>query len=158
MEHLEPIPAVTDPAVTDLAVTDLAPGDRFSTEEVVVQGADARTVVDLCGYTHPLFAGEGPPPMVPGQIVLALAAGLLESSGRMGADVLALVGMDAVRFLAPLAPGEGLAVDVLVADRRPTSRAGREVLDLDLRARSGHRVVATARCTFLLSAPPPRDT
>lgn len=108
-----PVPTPATPATTDLAR-----GTRFTTGTVVVDGAGARTVVDLCGYTHPLFAGHGPPPMVPGQLVLALAAGLLESSGLMGADVLALVGMDAVRFQHPLAPGEALAVDVVV---RPTA-------------------------------------
>lgn len=133
--------------------TDLVPGTRFTTGSRSLGGEDARSVVDLCGYTHPLFAGDGVPPMIPGQVVLALAAGLLESSARMGDDVIALVGMDGIRFHAPLAPGEPMCVDVEVADRRPTSRGDRILLDLDLTMRCGDRLLASARTTFLLTRP-----
>lgn len=130
--------------------TTLTVGDRFTTESAVLAGTDARTIVDLCGYTHPLFAGGGPPSMIPGQLVLAMAAGLLESSGRMGDDVIALVGLDKVRFEGPLAPGDALTVDVEVTDREHTSRSNRELLQLTLRAHSEGRPVVTACSTFLL--------
>lgn len=133
--------------------TELQPGDTFTAVARGIAAQDARTVVELCGYTHPLFAGDAPPRMLPGQIVLALMAGALESSGRMGADVMALVGMDDVAFRAPLAPGDPLDVEVVVAGREPTSRGDRDVLELDLRATSAGTEVATARARFLLRRP-----
>jgi acyl dehydratase len=134
-----------------MPATELLPGTRFTTGSTVVTAAAARMLVDLCGYTHPLFAGDGPPRMVPGQIVLALAAGLLESSGRIGDDVIALVGIDRVRFQAPLAPGDPVVVDVEVLDRRPTSADDRELVELSLHIRSGDRAIATGRSTFLFA-------
>lgn len=130
----------------------LTVGTRFTTGSVILEGTDARTVVDLCGYTHPMFAGEGPPEMIPGQLVLALAAGLLESSGRIGDDVIALVGLDKVRFEGPLAPGQELTVDVEVTDRSTTSRTDRDLLELTLRANSQGRPVVTALATFLFAS------
>lgn len=132
------------------SATDLHVGDRFTARCGGLDPSGARTVVDLLGYTHPIFAGQGPPSMVPGQVVLALAAGALESSGRIGADVLALVGMDDVSFPSSLAPGQPLDIDVEVAARRPTSGGNRDVLVLSLRGRVGDRDVMTATTTFLL--------
>lgn len=48
--------------------------------------------------------------------MLALAAGLIEASGQMGADVKALVGLDDTRFHAPV-PRGALSVTVTVIDR-----------------------------------------
>jgi len=136
---------MTVPARTDLHV-----GDRFTARSDGLDPADARIAVDLLGYTHPLFAGSAPPPMVPGQLVLALAAGALESSDRMGSDVIALVGMDDIRFPSSLEPGQRLDIDVEVAHRRPTTRGDRTILVLDLRGRVGDRLVMTATTSFLL--------
>ncbi len=72
--------------------------------------------------------------------------------------MLALVGMDEVRFASPLAPGQALTVDVEVTDRRPTSRPDRHLLDLTMQARSEDRLIASARATFLFTSPDDHPT
>jgi 3-hydroxymyristoyl/3-hydroxydecanoyl-(acyl carrier protein) dehydratase len=141
--------------------TSLDRGDRFTTDARAVTPGEARTLIDVAGYSHPLFAGSGPPDMLPGQLVLAVLAGLLERSGRLGEDVVALTGLDEVRFRAPVRPGDPLSADVTVVARRATSSPDRQLLVLALAGTVDGATVIDARATFLLRtgpAPPPTTT
>jgi acyl dehydratase len=101
----------------------LTVGDRFETPSRTIRECDLRTLVELGGYTHPLFTDPeyarrslfGRTPL-PGQAVLLLMGGLIEQSGRFD-EAVALVGFEDVRFVAPAFDGDEIRVEVEVASR-----------------------------------------
>lgn len=125
---------VTARATPAATAADLVAGATFTTPSRRVTDADLEAIVALGGYTHPLFADAdhaAASPLggrvLPGQGVLLLMGGLVEQAGRLGADVVALVGLDEVRFAAPVRPGDEVlvAVEVLERERRPDGRRER---------------------------------
>lgn len=134
------------------STTTLDVGDVFRAGPKTVVGSEMRTLVDLCDYSHPLFAGTESPPIIPGQLVLALAAGLIESSGRMGEDVVALLGLTDCRFRQAVVPGDELSVTATVTERRATSN-GSVVLTLHQQITVAQATVADVTTSFLLAPP-----
>jgi acyl dehydratase len=119
-------------------------------------------LIEVGGYTHPLFTDreylattpfDAPP--LPGQALLLLMGGLVEQSGKFDDTVIALLGFDSVKFLAPAVPGMTVRVRVEVLDKEPRPDRDRGVLVLGWRCldQVGERLVdATARMLFRTEA------
>ena len=112
---------------------DLQIGQRVVSPARRVSDDEARTLISTLGYTHPLFADPeyartqtpfGTTPL-PGEVTLALMGGLAEQTGAFDETVVALVGIDAVRFLNAALPGDLLHLEMEVVDKQP-SASGRK--------------------------------
>ena len=111
---------------------DCAVGDAFESPARTIDDAAVETLVHAGGYVHPLFAdpehargtpfGRSP---LPGAGVLLLMGGLAERSGRFDESVIALLGFDDVRFLAPAFGGDTLRLEIeILAKERPKDARG----------------------------------
>lgn len=127
-----------------------------------ITSADADVLVGVGGYVHPLFTDPGyvrthsplPGRPLPGAAVLHLMGGLAEQCEPLDGSVLALLGYDQVRFLAPALAGDSLRLRMRLGPTAPTARAGREELRLDWTAvRSDGTVVAEAAVRMLVRRP-----
>lgn len=90
-------------------------GSTFTTPPVEVTRELAEELIRIGGYTHPLFAD---PEFIPGQAVLLLLGGLAEQTNRFDETVVAMLGMNNVRFLAPARIGDTLTGTVEVTDEQ----------------------------------------
>ena len=130
-------------------------GEVFTTPSRRLSEHDVRALTGLGGYTHPLFTdpdfaaasafGRSP---LPGQALLLLMGGLVERSGRFDESVIALIGLDGVRFRAPAFAGDTLDVQVRVMDKQPRPDGTRGVLVMSWECRNQEGtvlVVAEAR-------------
>lgn len=139
---------------------ELSPGVTFTTPGIDISGDDASALIRIGGYTHPLFTdpayaaaspfGRSP---LPGEAVLHVMGGAVEQSGRFDDTVVALIGLDGVRFLAPAFGGDTLHVVVEVTGRqvRPNGKRGEVVMVWRCRNERGETLVeATATMLFRL--------
>jgi acyl dehydratase len=108
-------------------------------------------LIELGGYTHPLFqadrAEQGPP--LPGQAVLLLMGGLVEQSGVLD-DATALLELRRVRFHRMVAPGTSLRVR-LAAGAETTTASGKLLREYAWTALDGAgEVLAEAEVLMLM--------
>lgn len=104
-------------------------GDRFTTPSRVLDDATVRALVEVGGYTHPLFTDPayaaaspfGATP-VPGEGVLHLMGGLIEQSERFDDTTIALIGFEQVTFSAPAFEGDEIRVECDVVAKEPRGR------------------------------------
>jgi acyl dehydratase len=107
---------------------DLEEGERFESPSRKVDETLMRQLIQLGGYTHPLFTkpefakttplGRTP---LPGEAVLLIMGGLLEQSGRFDETTIALVGFDEVHFKAPAFAGDEIRVLATVLSKKVSS-------------------------------------
>jgi acyl dehydratase len=111
-----------------------------------------REVVEVGGYTHPLFRPADPAAAaevpLPGQGVLLLAGGLVEQSGLLG-DAVAMLGMEQVSFAAMVRAGDEIRVRLTPGAQR-RSRSGRTVQEFDWEVLADDRRVARATAVMLM--------
>jgi len=132
-----------------------APGfDDFQVGEVHV--SYGRTVTEthlvnftaLAGLQLPLFIDRDHAskqtafggPIAPGFLTASLSAGMLESI--LGPRTLAGLGMDGLRFRAPVRIGDTLHAEVTVQAKKPSKDPGRGVLELKIQVINQHAQVA----------------
>jgi len=137
----------------------LQPGQSYPGGSVTLTEHHRELVATVGGYTHPLFTDaayvrEQSPftsALVPGELTLFLLGGLAEQSGFFGADVVALVGIDNVRFPSPALIGDTieLAMDVVNHERRVGGSTGTITLDWQALKQTGD-VVLKCRVTMLV--------
>jgi itaconyl-CoA hydratase len=135
-----------------------AVGDRYRTESITVTEAHVVTWAGLTGDWVPLHvdaeyaaASEFGERIAHGPLTLALALGLATRTGIFGDCVLAWLGLDALRLPLPVRFGDTIHVDLLVRDRRPTSKPGRGLVVLDYAVHNQRdEIVMTFASTFLL--------
>jgi len=141
---------------------ELQVGDSFETAARAVTAHDADTMVQVGGYTHPLFAdpafaaassfGKRP---LPGQALLLLMGGLIEQSGRFDDTVIALLGFDEVNFRAPAFEGSTIRVRVEVLAKELVGGGKRGILTMAWSAIDQGQTVlvdAIARMMFAIKA------
>jgi len=111
-------------------------GDRFTTRSRVVTGTDVDIFAALTGATNPLFLNEEfgkkqgfKGRIAPGILILALAVGAQYSMGLFD-DIIAFLGIDKLRFLSPVYPGDTIRYSVEVIEKRETERKGRGIIVL----------------------------
>lgn len=87
--------------------------------------SDLRTLIDNGGYTHPLFHQSGNRVPFPGQALLLVCGGLVEQTPGLPPNILALVEITRVRFLAMVIPPLEVHVCLDVREPEQTSRSDR---------------------------------
>lgn len=134
-------------------------GDPVTVTDDLVQG-----LVELGGFVHPLFTDPDyvrdhsplPGRPLPGTALLHLMGGLAEQSGVLDGTVLALLGFGEVAFAAPAMVGDRVRLELEIGATTPTSKPGREVLELSWRAvrDPDGAVLARAVARMLVQRPP----
>ena len=144
-----------------MRTSDLVVGTKATSPPVEITEQLGELPRRLGGYTHPLFSDEPYPrpglPFerrpVPGELTLFLLGGLAEQSGLFDESVIALVGIDDVRFLEAAMVGDTLRLELEVAGRRVTSGGDKVVVDFLWRAlKEDDSEVLTARISMLCRA------
>jgi 3-hydroxybutyryl-CoA dehydratase len=109
-------------------------GDKFTTRSRVVTGTDADIFAALTGATNPLFLNEEfgkkqgfKGRIAPGMLILALAVGAQYSMGLFD-HIIAFLGINKLRFLSPVYPGDTIGYDVEVIEKRETERKERGII------------------------------
>ena len=118
---------------------DFTVGEVFSTYRRTVTETDLVIFTQLAGLRLPIFVDddwarrESPHGgrIAPGFLICTISAGMLESV--LGANTIAGLSMDGLRFHALVRPGDTLRCEVGVSAARPTSDGKRGVLSLDVR-------------------------
>ena len=114
---------------------DFTLGEVFrSPAKTMTEGAIAM-MVGLAGFTVPLFNDEEYAKntifgtrIAPGRLTLFVMGGLEEQIGIYDETVIALVGLDKIRFKAPLRAGDTIHVKFEVIDLKETSKPDRGLM------------------------------
>lgn len=133
-------------------------GRRIRTPGRTVSEGVAGTLIALGGYTHPMFNDAeyvrertpfGRIPL-PGEVTLLFMGGLAEQVGVFDETVIALVGMTDLRFERPAFPGDTLALEMEVVEKRPSARGARGAVTFQWNClnQRGERILS-ARVTLL---------
>ena len=126
-----------------LVFEELLPGQSFHSPERVISLADIEHFAEFTGDTfyahmdeeavkgHPFFPGR----VAHGYLLLSFAAGLFVEPAR--GPVLANYGLDNLRFLKPVSPGDAIRVRLTVKSKSPRNEAYGEVRwDVEIRTGS----------------------
>lgn len=110
-------------------------GDRFETKGKTITEGAITVMVGLAGFTLPLHVDEEyckkttfGTIVPPGRLTLFVMGGLEEQTGIYAEEVIALLGIDKVRFKAPLRAGDTVQVEMEVVDLKPTSKPDRGIM------------------------------
>lgn len=114
---------------------DLQEGQKFESPSRKLDDDLLRQLVDLGGYTHPLFKDPefakqtpmGSTPL-PGEALLLIMGGLLEQTGKFDETTIALVGFDQVSFRAPGFAGDEVRVLATVLSKNLSSSGAKGVV------------------------------
>jgi len=124
-------------------------GERWRTQRRTVTEYDLMTFVTTFGFNEELFLDAEVPReldfdgrLVPGALTLALAEGLLVSSGVLAGTGLAFLG-GGIEVKAPVFVGDTIEVWVEVTSKRLTSRGDRGIVDTrnEVRNQNGELVM-----------------
>lgn len=118
-------------ADTQKHLTDMKIGDRFITKSRVITRTDLELYAISTGDTHPMFLSEEyakasgwKTQIVPGLLAYSIAVGLMVQSGFI-ADVVAYMGTDNMKFLAPVYPYDTIRVETEVIAKKQTRTGDR---------------------------------
>ena len=105
---------------------DMEIGDRFVTKSRVITRTDLELYAVSTGDTHPMFLSEEhaqaagwKTQIVPGLLAYSIAVGLMIQSGFI-ADVIAYMGTDKMKFLAPVYPYDTIRAETEVLAKKQT--------------------------------------
>ena len=119
---------------------DIAVGTKVVTQRRTITEGDFSAMVNLSWETSPLHTdrehakttafGER---VLGGPCIIPFVAGLTGHAWhgmweRAGTQLIALVGIEGVRFTAPLFPGDTIWVETEITGMRPTSKSGRAIV------------------------------
>jgi len=117
---------------------ELEPGLEIVAGPRTITDADVRAFAALSGDDNPLHTNDEAARaagfssrIAHGMLGLAAASGLLASTGLTRGSLIALAGVN-WRFIAPIFPGDAIRVRIRVAERRESSKPGRDVVRLAL--------------------------
>ena len=130
-------------------------GEQITTRTRHVSGSEIELIVGLMGATNPLFLNEElakskgfAGKITPGVMISAYAFGLEYQTGIYD-NIIALVGVDEMKYLAPLLHGDPLRSELEVIQKRETSRADRGIVVFQRRSYVDEKVILEAKLTFL---------
>ncbi len=110
-------------------------GQRFTTSARTVTETDITDFVRLTGLYNPLFMDEEfakksvhKGKIAPGPLTFSLAMGLFSRLGLFEESIIAFLGMDRMRLLAPVRPGDTIKVEIEITEPRETKKPDRGVI------------------------------
>jgi acyl dehydratase len=122
---------------------DFRAGERLVTGRRTVDAGDVSRYAGLSGDFNPLhtdaeFARSTPfgERVAHGILTLAISNGQLNLGGWFQGTTLALLGLDRVRFTAPVRFGDTVHTELTVREARPSSRPDRGVVVFDVAVRN----------------------
>ncbi len=114
---------------------DFKVGDKFTTAAKTITEGAITMLVGLGGYTVPLFTDEEYAQttifkgrIAPGRLAIFMIGGLIEQLGIFDETLVALVGIDKVRFKNPLRAGDTIKVEIEIIDKRETKNPERGII------------------------------
>jgi 3-hydroxybutyryl-CoA dehydratase len=134
---------------------DFTVGERLVTGRRTVDGGDVSRFAGLSGDFNPLHTDEVFAQQTPfggrvahGILTLAVSNGQQNLSGWFEGTALALLGLDRVRFTAPVRFGDTIHTEMTVSQTRESSKADRGVVSFDVTVRNQR---GDAVCTYATS-------
>lgn len=139
---------------------DMKEGEQFESAARKLDDELLSRLVELGGYTHPLFTDPafakatplGRTPF-PGEAILLIMGGLLEQTGKFDEATIALVGLDEVTFKAPAFAGDEVRVLATVLAKNISSSGTKGVVTFQwncINSQSQTLVEAKAKMLFAL--------
>ncbi|MBE0618660.1 MAG: MaoC family dehydratase N-terminal domain-containing protein [Proteobacteria bacterium] len=111
-----------------------APGEAFITGSKTINEEEAAAFCRITANTLPVFLSDEaaqakgwPRRLVPGVMTMSLSIGLMEEAGFLD-DVVAFMGADRLRYLAPVFIGDTLHVEVEFIEKQPTKNGKRNII------------------------------
>jgi 3-hydroxybutyryl-CoA dehydratase len=139
---------------------ELNQGDKITTRRRVVTGTDIDTFAIMTGAINPLFLEDGfgkrlgfKGRIAPGILTLALATGLQYATGLFD-DIIAFLGIDKLKFLATVNPGDTIWAEAEVIARKEIDGERGIVSFRWLAKNQEERPVLEAETTFMLKRKP----
>jgi len=138
---------------------DFAAGDTFTTAARTVTEGAVDQFAGLSGDFNPLHTDEESARQSPmkgriahGMLVLAIATGQVNQLGLFEGTTLALLGMDRIRWTAPVRLGDTLHTELAVKETRESSKPDRGVLVMDVAVQNQRgETVCQAEWTTLMA-------
>ncbi|MBI4772652.1 MAG: MaoC family dehydratase N-terminal domain-containing protein [Deltaproteobacteria bacterium] len=110
------------------------PGEKFVTDYKTIIEAEQSQFCQITANTLPIFLTDEAAQakgwsgrMVPGVMTMSCSIGLLEQAGFLD-DVIAFMGADKLRYLAPVYVGDTIHVEVEFIEKRPIKDGSRNVI------------------------------
>jgi acyl dehydratase len=136
----------------------LSVGETFQTETRTITEADVAVFAGLTGDAHPLHTDEAyarqtrfGQRLVQGPLVYGLAVGLVYRTGALTESLVAFLGAENIRHVAPCLIGATITVDCEVLARRPTRDRRYDVVVLRYTAKDSlGSVLMTSDMSFLM--------
>lgn len=133
-------------------------GGKLVTESVTVTETHIVTFAGLTGDYYPLHMSEEyarkegfGSRIAHGPLTFSLAVGLVGQSGVFADSIIAFLGVDEMRLLRPVRPGDTILVEVQVTDKRTTSKADRGVVKMQYAVQNQRsEPVLTAQMVFMM--------
>jgi acyl dehydratase len=126
-----------------LAFDDFTIGQTFTTAARTVTEGAVDLFAGLSGDFNPLHTDEEQARQTPmkgriahGLLVLAVGTGLANQLGIFEGTTLALLGMDRIRWVAPVRLGDTIHAELTVRETKPSSKPDRGVVTLDVVVRN----------------------
>jgi len=111
-----------------------APGEKFITDSKTIVENDQSQFCQITANTLPIFLTDEAAQakgwarrMVPGVMTMSCSIGLLEQAGFLD-DVIAFMGADKLRYLAPVYIGDTLHVEVEFLEKKPLKDGKRHAI------------------------------
>jgi acyl dehydratase len=113
-------------------------GDKFTSRPRIVTSTDIDLFTGVTGAVNPLFLSdeearrrgfEGR--IAPGLLVLSIAVGLLYQLGLFD-NIIALLGINDLRFTSPVRPGEEVNVECEVSEKKEVKTGGKGIVKLKI--------------------------
>jgi acyl dehydratase len=138
---------------------DFRVGETFTTAARTVTEGAVEHFAGLSGDFNPLHTDEESARQGPmkgriahGMLVLAIATGLVNQLGLYEGTTLALLGMDRIRWTAPVKLGDTIHAVLTVKETRKSSKPDRGVLVVDVAVRNQRdETVCQAEWTTLMA-------
>src|SRR5438046_9055923 len=137
---------------------DFKVGEMLTTGRRTEEGGDVSRFAGLTGDFNPLHTDEVFAHQTPfgarvahGILTLAVSNGQQNLSGWFEGTAFALLGLDRVKFTAPVKFGDTIHTGMTVTQARPSSKPARGVVSFDVMVRNQHgEVVCTYETSVLM--------
>lgn len=131
-------------------------GESYVSPSRAVTDADISRIIEVGGYTHPLFTDDSylessrfDARPLPGEGALLMLGGLVEETGLFDDTVIALAGFSSVEFVSPVTAGDEISVRIEPLTKQ--ERSSVNVMELRWTLLAGDQVRVRAIGTMLFS-------